>query len=155
MRKILALIDFSDVTSAVLTTTTDVARAFNAKLVLLHVATPEADREADRERQDVSRQAMAAKVHRNHRALHIMELQCRKLGVAATALLVRGTSMRGNPIPKIMREVRKIKPDLIVVGSHGHKALYELLVGSVTTAVIRKAPCPVLLVPSRERRQKT
>jgi len=155
MRKILALIDFSDVTSAVLTTTINVARAFNAKLVLLHVATPEADREAHRERKDVSRHAVAAEMRRNHRALHIMELQCRKLGVAATALLVRGTSMGGNPIPKIMREVRKIKPDLIVVGSHGHKALCELLVGSVTAAVIRKAPCPVLLVPSRERREKT
>ena len=83
-----------------------------------------------------------------------MELECRKLGVDATALLVRGTSMRGNPIPKIKREIKKIKPELIVAGSHGHTALYELLVGSVTAAVIRKAPCPVLLIPSRERRKK-
>ena len=43
---ILALIDFTDVTGPVLTTASDIARAFQAKLILLHVATPEANWEA-------------------------------------------------------------------------------------------------------------
>ena len=34
------------------------------------------------------------------------------------------------------------------MGSHGHGAIYELLVGSVTEGVLRKARCPVLVVPS-------
>jgi nucleotide-binding universal stress UspA family protein len=37
------------------------------------------------------------------------------------------------------------------MGSHGHGALYHLFVGSVTTAVLKEAPCPVLVVPSDRR----
>jgi nucleotide-binding universal stress UspA family protein len=34
------------------------------------------------------------------------------------------------------------------MGSHGHTALYDLLVGSTTHQVLRKAKCPVVIVPS-------
>ena len=37
--------------------------------------------------------------------------------------------------------------DLIVMGSHGTTGLERLLLGSVTEAVLRKAGCPVLVVP--------
>ena len=40
---IVALIDFSDASGLVLTTAIDMARAFRTRLVLLHVATPEAN----------------------------------------------------------------------------------------------------------------
>ena len=39
--------------------------------------------------------------------------------------------------------------DLVVVATHGHGALARALVGSTASAVARRAPCPVLLVPPR------
>lgn len=36
--------------------------------------------------------------------------------------------------------------DLIIMGTHGRRGLNRLLVGSVTEAVMRQAPCPVLAV---------
>ena len=36
--------------------------------------------------------------------------------------------------------------DLIMIGSHGRKGLGRLLLGSVAEAVVRHAPCPVLIV---------
>jgi len=33
------------------------------------------------------------------------------------------------------------------VGSHGHGAIHDLLVGSTTKGIIRLATCPILLVP--------
>jgi nucleotide-binding universal stress UspA family protein len=39
--------------------------------------------------------------------------------------------------------------ELIVLGSHGHTALAELLLGSVSRHVLRHAPCPVVIVPGR------
>jgi len=37
---------------------------------------------------------------------------------------------------------------MIVMGSHGHGALYELLVGSITQGVLKAAKCPVVVVPA-------
>jgi nucleotide-binding universal stress UspA family protein len=36
--------------------------------------------------------------------------------------------------------------DLIILGSRGHGKLEELLLGSVSDAVVREAPCSVLIV---------
>lgn len=38
--------------------------------------------------------------------------------------------------------------DLIVVGSHGHGRLRHAVLGSVSEACVRVAPCPVLIVPT-------
>ena len=38
------------------------------------------------------------------------------------------------------------QPDLIVIGSHGWKGLDRLLLGSVSDAVVRRAPCSVEVV---------
>jgi nucleotide-binding universal stress UspA family protein len=177
-RTILALIDFSDATGPVLTAARDIARPWQAKLMLLHVATPEADWEADvvrvfkpkrmlqevalpdplweraAEGRNMSRIVAATEMHRCHRALQILELECRKLGADTTALLVRGAAASASPIRKLLGEIRRIKPDLVVAGSHGHTALHHLLLGSVSTAVIQKAVCPVLVVPIRRSRDK-
>ena len=39
--------------------------------------------------------------------------------------------------------------ELLVVGSHGHGAVFDLLFGSISDAVVRRATLPVLVVPSR------
>ena len=44
-----------------------------------------------------------------------------------------------------------------MLGTHGHGALARALIGSVSSAVARRAECPVLLVPPRywqERRER-
>jgi nucleotide-binding universal stress UspA family protein len=37
--------------------------------------------------------------------------------------------------------------DLLVLGSRGFGPVMRLLIGSVSSRVIREAPCPVLVVP--------
>ena len=41
--------------------------------------------------------------------------------------------------------------DIIVMGTHGRRALAHLLMGSVAERVVRTAPCPVLTVRHPER----
>lgn len=38
--------------------------------------------------------------------------------------------------------------DLLVLGSHGHSGLLHRVLGSVSEACIRKAVCPVVVIPS-------
>ena len=37
---------------------------------------------------------------------------------------------------------------LLVLGSHGHSRLFHAALGSTADAVVRNAPCPVVIVPA-------
>jgi nucleotide-binding universal stress UspA family protein len=58
----------------------------------------------------------------------------------------------GDVVGEILECARAVKADAIVMGRHGHGAMYNLLVGSVTEGVLKRASCPVFLVPSAERK---
>jgi nucleotide-binding universal stress UspA family protein len=47
----------------------------------------------------------------------------------------------------------KTGADLIVMGSEGRIGMKRFLIGSVAEKVIRDAPCPVLVVRDRFRRE--
>ncbi|MGA2582820.1 MAG: universal stress protein [Tepidisphaeraceae bacterium] len=149
MQTLLAFVDFSEVTAAVVKAATEIARAFQMDLLLLHVSTPDAEYEGHDFRADTSRQGVAGEMQNVHRALHAMAADSAERGISATALLVRGTSARGNVVPKMLREASRIRPALIVMGTHGYGRLHQALLGSASEAVVHKVKCPVLLVPSR------
>ena len=52
----------------------------------------------------------------------------------------------GSPESRIVEMADEIKPDLIVVGSHGYSGWERLLLGSVSDAVVHHAPCSVMVV---------
>jgi nucleotide-binding universal stress UspA family protein len=54
----------------------------------------------------------------------------------------------GAPVHHIAAEAERVDADYIVMGSHGHTALYELLVGSTTHGILKRAACPVVIVPA-------
>ena len=53
----------------------------------------------------------------------------------------------GTPIDAIVAQAADTGADLIVMGTHGRTGLRRLLVGSVSEAVMRLAPVPVIVVP--------
>jgi nucleotide-binding universal stress UspA family protein len=147
MKRILAFIDFSEVTSDLIRLAGELARGMNSRLTLLHVAMPDTEFIDGKPRDDCSRRGIALGLRRRRREMAILRLELTKLGTDATALLVRGGSARGNPTGKILQEIDRLAPDLIVVGSHPHGRLFKFVMGGTTEAVVRKACCPVLLVP--------
>jgi len=58
----------------------------------------------------------------------------------------RVVARRGRPHEEILRLAREDESDVIVLGVHGRPFLERLLLGSVTSHVVRGAPCPVLTV---------
>jgi nucleotide-binding universal stress UspA family protein len=52
----------------------------------------------------------------------------------------------GDAAAAIAHVVEVEQPDLIVMGSHGHTALGNVLMGSVTSGVLARCKAPVLLV---------
>jgi len=58
----------------------------------------------------------------------------------------------GTPFLEIIRYAKEKEIDLIVLGTHGRSGLAHVLLGSVAEKVVRKAPCPVLTVRSKEHK---
>ena len=57
---------------------------------------------------------------------------------------------RGDPAKVLLRCAAAMKPDLIVVGSHGHGFLSRLLIGSVSQKLVREAGCSILVAPPED-----
>ncbi len=56
------------------------------------------------------------------------------------------STLFGDAAEKIISYAEKENFDLIIIGSHGHKRLEKMLLGSVAEKVIKLSPCPVLTI---------
>lgn len=83
-------------------------------------------------------------------ALRSLLQKTTKAGVHAEGLL-----LTGKPEEAIARAARKHAADLLVVGTHGRTGLPRLILGSVASRIIARAPCPVLAVPRRAGSRRT
>lgn len=51
----------------------------------------------------------------------------------------------GDPAGEIVRIASEEGAEMIVLGTHGRSGMTRMLMGSVAEAVVRRAPCPVLV----------
>jgi nucleotide-binding universal stress UspA family protein len=61
---------------------------------------------------------------------------------------------QGPVVETILGVAEEIGPDLIVMATSGHHGLFDDLTGSTTERVLRAAPCPVLAIPDKQRRDR-
>ena len=142
MNNILAAIDFSDVSPRIVDKAAEIAKRFDSKLWLIHIAAPDPDFVGYGTGPQCERDWKAKTLKKEHRYLHDRALELKQNGIDVTPLLIQGAT-----VETILQKASKLKAEMIVIGSHGHGALYKTLVGSVSEGVIHKATCPVLIVP--------
>ena len=142
--KILAAVDFSPVTEAVLSVLRQMAATFPAEVRLVHVAPPDPAFVGYVAGPAVVRDQVATELHESHQQLQELADRLRAEGVNTTALQLQGAT-----VATILAEAERMPAELIVLGSHGHRSVYDLLVGSVADGVVRAAKVPVLLVPAK------
>jgi len=56
----------------------------------------------------------------------------------------------GKPFVEIVKYARAIDATMIVMSTHGRTGLSHALLGSTTETVVRKSPCPVLVIRNPE-----
>lgn len=144
--EILVAVDLSKATEKVVQQVEVIGKALSAKVWLLHVAEPEPDFVGFDNAAKYIRDSRSGLFHNEHRQIQAIAERLRIAGLESTALLVQGAMAEC-----ILHEAAKLDVDLIVLGSHGRSNLYNFLVGSVSEAVLHKAKCPVLIVPTHER----
>ena len=54
--------------------------------------------------------------------------------------------VRGNPVEQILTQAEEKNCDLIVMGTHGHGTLADVMIGSTARRVLRRSTKPVLVV---------
>jgi universal stress protein A len=146
LNSVLVATDFGDTSKSALEYGRNLARAFGAKLHVLHVAarivpmsaaefdpTNLADVQADIV-EDANRQ-LNRLLTDNERTL----LQTKTMVLASTS-----------PATAIVGYAKEAHVDIVVVGTHGRGGISHLLMGSVAEHVVRNAPCPVLVVRPNE-----
>ena len=134
---ILAPVDFSDPCRRSAETAGELARHFGAAVTLLHAApwmtlalgVPE---------------ALAYAPSPDFADLEIEERAALLAGLARIAgPAARRVVVEKQPARAILDYAKANRCDLIVMPTHGYRALHRLVVGSVTTEILRSAGCPV------------
>jgi nucleotide-binding universal stress UspA family protein len=143
---ILACVDFSDVEGRVIDAAASLARALAGELHVLHVAAPDPAFVGWEAGPKTVRDQVAATLREEHRRVEALAEQATKKQVTAHPHTVRGPTAE-----TLLREAERLRADIIVIGSHGHGPLHDLLVGSVAAGVLRGAKVPVLVVPHPAR----
>jgi nucleotide-binding universal stress UspA family protein len=141
IQRILAPTDFSELSKQGLTSALELAEAFGAKLLLLHVVEPPPypveglvpSQVGTTLLDDLERQAG------KDLAQMLSETPGSKVEVKRRVVV-------GIPYRKIIEVAEEEKSDLIVMTTHGRTGLSHLVMGSVSEKIVRTAPCPVLTI---------
>ncbi|MGW8193820.1 MAG: universal stress protein [Desulforhopalus sp.] len=143
---ILACIDLSESTEKVVDTAAEMAKAVSAKLWLLHIAEPEPDFIGFHVGPQSVTDSYSKKFRREHRQVQDIADRLRAEGIETTALLVQGPT-----VETILAKAESLNAGMLIAGSHGRGAMYQLLVGSVSEGLLHGAKCPTLIVPTHQR----
>lgn len=151
MKTLLVPLDFSDMTDRVLAEAADLARALEARLLLVHIVEPVATYVPVGASMDVI--AAAPPQPAEVQDLSADEARLRSLAqpLAAAGLPVECLAIVGLAVDDILDQAAKCSASYIVLGSHGHGALYHLFSGSVVNGVLKRATCPVVVIPGRKK----
>jgi len=95
---------------------------------------------------DIVAELTQAERHRVEKVLATIAATACAAGLRCTTIAADGLA-----VDEICRIAGERDAQLIVVGSHGWGAARRLLSGSVSTGLVHSAPCPVLVVRSKEQ----
>lgn len=147
MKTILAAVDSSNMRDAVVDEAMALARHGRDRLVLLSVVQPPVLTTEYAPVVENFGDLIAAGERAAKTLLETVRQRVEAAGLAAETVQVTGA-----PIAHILEQAEKHGASYIVMGSHGHTAFYDLLVGSTTHGVLMRARCPVVIVPPRKKR---
>jgi len=144
MKTIAALVDFSDVTTKVMKETEAMAKALNARVILLH-SVPKEPVVIDLGL--LSPTVTETANDRKKEADYAKLLDLRDL-LAGSGVDVSVQQLADGESQTILAQCDQIKADMIIVGAHHHSGFYKWLIGTCTTQVLHRSRCPVLVVPA-------
>ena len=142
MKNILVTIDYDKKVGLLIDKAYELAKSFDSKIWLMHIAAPDPDFVGYDVGPQYIRDFRAEDLKKEHRKIQQLASELQEKGVNAEGLLVQGAT-----IEMIIKESKKLNIDLIIAGHHKHGFFYKAFVGSVSAQIIKKSKLPVLIVP--------
>jgi nucleotide-binding universal stress UspA family protein len=145
MKTLLTAIDFSPISQKVVAGAAELAAAMNSHLVILNVVEPIAAYVPVGAAMDV----ITAPIPMEPADLNLVKERLEKFAepLRAKGLSVETTAVVALPVDEILDQASSTHASMIILGSHGHGAVYQLFSGSVVTSVLHKARIPVTVIP--------
>jgi nucleotide-binding universal stress UspA family protein len=145
MKTILVPVDFSDLTLKLVKAAIHLAKPFHSKIIVLHVS-DEADQALP---VGSGPDVLPPPPPLEEMSAHAFNEGLTRLKEMVTSVGLDGTTveLHGPAVELILAQAESSHVDLIVLGSHSRGLIYHLLVGSVVGGVLKRARCPVLIVP--------
>lgn len=136
VRRILHPTDLADTSVRALTLAIKLARQNHAELLLAHALPPPTPIFEIESSQRSSAEA----------DLEVLVERLSSQGIRARRILIKGS----RPVPGNIADCAKFfGADLIVMGTRSRQGLARFLRGSIAASVVKRAQCPVLVVPNR------
>ncbi len=145
LKRILVPIDFSEHSKKALLYALPFAREFKASVDLLYVVEPTIY-PSDFGFGQVGFPDVEKELHQKAAA----ELGTLRDDAIPKTVKSRSIVSTGIPFVEITTYAQQEKIDLIIVATHGRTGVEHILFGSTAEKIIRKAPCPVLVVRAEE-----
>ncbi len=134
-RRILVPLDHTALDRLAVTHASAMAKLYGAKLYLLHV-------EEDVTSRVYGSESSTAEVQAGEGYLDRIVGSLRDQGIEVEAAIAHAPS----PRKEIVRYAHEIKPDLVIMGAHGHGGLKDLIFGTTIDPVRHKLDAPMLIV---------
>ena len=146
LRRILVPVDFSEPSKNSLRYAVSFAKHFQAELLLAYVVEPAVYPP------DFSfGQVGIPNLEREMRERGEQELRRLIEKYVAGQAPFRSKICTGKPFLEIIDTAKQENVDLIIIATHGQTGVEHILFGGTAEKVVRKAPCPVLVVRAQER----
>jgi nucleotide-binding universal stress UspA family protein len=139
INKILCPVDFFPASDAALSYATGLASNYGAKLHLLHVVAPLLQSAYEF-------QMAAVDVVKAAKENAILEMKKRQMTVHNAGVGVEMEVRLGDVYDSIERAIKIVRPELIVMGTHGRHGVERWFMGSTTEKLLRHSPVPLVTI---------
>lgn len=156
--RILTVLDFSENTGRVLDVTMELATKEKAKVCLLHPEPPQSgfaymtpagpgfnDFVGFGKNVLIHENIQSVMLEHDRHALELLKEKIEKKGLEVEIRLLIGES-----VSQIVKTANAFKADLIIMGGHQQGFFADIILGNPEKALIKKTPCPLLIVPEKK-----
>jgi len=145
IKKILCPVDFFPASIRAVNYAARLAASYEAAVYLLHVVAPVID-------DPYSYSSYMPQLVKQVRQRSAHQMEKIEQSIRKSAIIASSRLRLGNVYDEIEREIRRVRPDLVVMGTHGRRGVKRLFLGSITEKLSRHCAVPLLVVSEAQKK---